>query len=129
MNDIVAIGPEIIDEVVLLKPLALAKACDIEPVAAPLFTIVRAGQQAVDQPFPGLRIGIGDKSGDLFRSWRQSGQIVLEAADESASIGARSGVQPLRRQSGIDETIERRPGPGGGNTWCGGWSGVSDRLQ
>ena len=111
-DHIVAVAPEIVDDVVLLKALALPKSRDVEPVAAPLLAIVRAGEQSIDLPFPGPRVPVGDKGPDLLRRRRQSGQVIGKAAEERPAISGRRRLEPLRRQSGIDQAVDWRLGPG-----------------
>ena len=74
---------------------------------------MRAGQQAIDQVFIGLWIGVGDEGIDLRGSGWQADQIGVEPADECGAIGFRGGSQTSRLQTGQNEAVDFLPWPVG----------------
>ena len=84
----------------------------IQPIAAPAFAVARGIEQAVHEFRPGSGRGIIDEIGDLPAGGRQSGQVIVNAADQCARVGeggrARAFGFHLRQQEAID--IRFRPG-------------------
>ena len=55
-------------------------------MTSPLFTVMLAGKQAVDEARIGIRSCISHKGTDFFRAWWETGEVVRCAANERASV-------------------------------------------
>ena len=91
---------------ILLEAVGIGVAGDVEPGERHSLAVVRAGKEAVDQFFVGLRIGVGNEGIDLLgRGW-QADQISVEPADERGPVGLgrrfHSGVFQLHEHESID---------------------------
>ena len=71
----VAIAPGVGPTSVFLITVAVGIACQVEPVSAPAFAIVRRGQQAIDQALIRIRLSVVEKFIDLCRSRRQAKEV------------------------------------------------------
>ena len=85
----VAVAPGMREGAVGVLAGGVGVADDIEPVAAPLHTVLRALQQSIDDRPERLPIGrrIGEKGIDFLGRGREAGEIVGGAAKERAPIG------------------------------------------
>src|SRR5262249_18560401 len=110
-NHIVAIPPGVRQMSVIFKPFGLGETCDIEPMLSPPFTIVRTGQQPIDQPRPGIRRIIVDEVGTFLRTSRQSGQVEVASWNERLTVRLPCRSQPYLVQFGEDECIDRIADP------------------
>ncbi len=54
-DHIVAVGPRVGSQLVFVVAAGVGVSDDVEPVPGPAFTVGRRGQQAVDEPFVGIR--------------------------------------------------------------------------
>src|SRR5206468_6164861 len=70
-NDVIAVAPAVVAELVALEPLALAEAHHIEPVPAPTLAVMRTGQQTLHHFLISVRPGVIDEILDLARCRRQ----------------------------------------------------------
>ena len=59
----------------------------IQPVSAPAFSVMRRGQQAGDQPLPGLRLSIVDEGRHLGGRRRQAQQVKGHTTNHRPTIG------------------------------------------
>ena len=112
LHHVVAIAPGVGAVHVVLVAVALGEADDVEPVAAPLFAVVRRGQQTVDDFLPGVGRFVGEEGVDLFGSGRQAGEVEGDAADERGAVGGRRGFQSGFLESGQQEGVDGRLRPG-----------------
>ncbi len=112
IDDVVAIAPGIKKIGVLLEASGVAVACEIEPVAAPLLTVSRGGEELVDQLFVGIGSGIGHEFFHLCGGGRQSVQIKIGAPDQGTAIGFLGGLQLLIGKFGGDEGVNGSADPG-----------------
>ena len=62
-NHIVPITPGVGTVVVLLEAARVRVARHVQPMPPPPLAVMRRGEQPIDQPFPGIRRGIGEKRG------------------------------------------------------------------
>ena len=68
----------------------------VEPVLAPALAVMRAGEQAIDQPLVGVRPVVAEERVDLVGRRRQAGQVERDAADQRDAIGlGRVADQPI----------------------------------
>ena len=70
-DDIIAEGRDA-DLLVAVITDRVGVADQIQPPDCQPLTKVRRGEQAIDQPLPGLRRVVREKSGSFFRGWRQA---------------------------------------------------------
>ncbi len=109
-DHIVAEPPGVGFEAVALVAVRLGIADEVEPVPAPLLTIVGGGQKAVDQPGISVGGGIRDEGPDLGGGRRQTDQVVGGAADQLSAGGGRIGREVLGRSARLQERVDRAGG-------------------
>ena len=85
-NDPVPVGPDIARSVLLI-PIGVGIAGEVEPFASPLFPVARGGKQLVDQPFVGVRSLVADEGIRLFGGGGQTDQVEIEATHQTVAIG------------------------------------------
>ena len=56
--------------------------CNVEPMAAPAFAVMRGIEQAVEQLFVGVRRGVCEEGFDLGGRWRESDEIKASASQQ-----------------------------------------------
>ena len=135
IDDVVAVSPGVgVAQVFAAFGVALGVgvAGDIEPVAAPAFTVGRGGKQAVDEGGVG-GVGITERIGfegdDLgFGGW-EAGEVEGEAADQRAAIGSGVGAEAMVCEFGEDEVIDGVLDPRGVGGSGGGDCGLADGLE
>ena len=76
---------------VLLEPVAVGVTGGIEPWQGHPLAVMRAREQAVDEPFVRLRVGVGDEGIDLLGRRRQPRQVDREPLDEGGPVGLGRG--------------------------------------
>ena len=91
-NDPVPVGPDIARSVLLI-PIGVGIAGEVEPFASPLFPVARGGKQIVDQPFVGVRPFVAKEGVGLFRGGRQPDQVKVEATHQTVAIGLGRGLE------------------------------------
>ncbi len=86
---VIGVGPVPVERVAV----ALGETGQVEPVPRPAFAVMRAGQQAVDQPFVGRSgpLALGDESLDFLRRRRQADQVEVRPANQRPRVGGRVG--------------------------------------
>ena len=98
LDHVIAIAPGGDEEVVGLKPGCVGVANQVEPVAAPALAVARRGEQAVDQLLVGVARLVVDELVHLLRRGRQTVQVEVGAANQSAAIRRRGrGASPSAR--------------------------------
>ena len=107
-NDIFAesVGVRVIDILGKHVTLGVRIACEVEPVSAPAFAVLRRREQAIDQAFVGVRrLVVRERIGFVGSRW-QAGQIEADAANQRSRVGERRGRKamlfPLCREEAID---------------------------
>ena len=73
LDDVVAVLPEGLALGVTGVAASVAVAGDIEPVAAPMFAVAEAGEEAVDDGFVSVGGGVGEEGGGVGGGGRQAG--------------------------------------------------------
>src|SRR5262249_55928806 len=53
-NDVIAVAPGVLAQLVALEALTFAEAHDVKPVPAPPLAVMRRGQETIHQPLDGL---------------------------------------------------------------------------
>ena len=91
----------------------------------PALTVARRGQQSAHHLFIGIRRLIGQIIVDLFRGWRQSGQIIGDTSEQCPSIRWRRWLQFLRFKLTENEGIDRVGNPGSIPNCWNGWGNRS----
>ena len=110
-DHVVAISPgEGLGRVALVA-VGLAVANQVEPVPAPFFAIMRAGEQAVDQALERAGRSVGDERVDLVRGRRQPGEVICQPADQGRAIRGRGRLESLGFEPRQDERVNRRAAP------------------
>ena len=89
LDDVVAVGPGVRPQCVLVVAVALGVAHQVEPVLRPALAVARTGQQGVHQLLVGLRIGILDEGLGLLAGRRQAVQVEVQPANQLAPVRLR----------------------------------------
>ena len=127
-DDIVAIGPGMVAPLVLVVAVRVAVMHHVEPVPAPSLAVVGTGEQAIDQRFVGVGIGVVDERLDFLGSRRQADQVEREAADQRAAIGLGAGLESAasRASARMNASIGVRAQL---DPWHRGNLGATERLE
>ena len=80
---------------------------DIQPEAAPLFAIVWAFEEAVDDAFPGTGAFVSEKGIHFLRRWWQAGEVIGCATDEGEAVSFSRCVDFRRCETLVDKGIDR----------------------
>ena len=111
-DHVVPVSPCIAPREVVRKPGGVGVADDIQPVASPVFSIMRAGQETIDHLSKCLlvRYRVSDKRLDLLRCWRQTDEVVGDPTNERVPICHGCRLQGLFLESALDKCVDRIPG-------------------
>ena len=85
----------------------VGEADDIEPANCHPFTVMRRGQQAVDELRVGVGCGVLHEGVDLLGRGRQAQQIGMKATCEGATVRFGGGRNALGLESRSDERVDR----------------------
>src|SRR5262249_17208765 len=107
LDDVVAVTPDERLGTIALVTIGLGIADQVEPVASPLFAVMRRGEQPINQPLVGIRRIVFQESVDLFGRRGKAGQVVSDTADQGDAVSGRARCQPLRFEPREDEGIDR----------------------
>src|SRR4051794_32152470 len=99
---------------VLLVAVRFGIADQIEPVPRPMFAMLWAGEQPIDQTLVGIRPVVFKKVIHFIGRWRQAEKIEGQPANERPTIGLWRSSQSVFLQLGGDEGIDRIPWRAGG---------------
>ena len=128
-DHIVAIAEYIGDIIVKLMPGGLGIAHQVEPVASPALSIVRADEQPVDKPLVGVGGLIGHECGDLLGGGREAGQVIAQAADQGSLARFGRWRQTALLEGGQDESVDRIARPGRARFCVALASGIGTRRS
>ena len=112
LDDPVAIAECIRVRNVLVEPVRVGIAGDVEPVSAPALAVARRRQEPLDHPFVGVGPLVGEERVDLGRGRRQAGQVERDPSQQLPPAGGGDRGQPLRLEPGQDEPVDRAAHPG-----------------
>ena len=106
----VAIGPDDA-RFVFLVAIGVGIAGEVQPATCPAFSIVRRGQQPIDESLVSVRRRVVHEGVDLGNRRRQANEVQRQSADQrlATRFGARD--ESLGFQSGQNEAINRIPDP------------------
>ena len=85
----------------------------VQPVLAPSLAVMGTRQQAIDEPFVGVRPAIAEEVGDVLGRRRQSGEVIGDATDQRNAVGLGGGRPAEFLQGGQDEPVDRVAYPSG----------------
>ena len=105
LNHPVAIRPDR-PLAILLVAVRVGVAGEIEPAAGPPLAIPRAGKQAVDEAFVGVRRVGGEEGVEFGRRGRQADEVEMDTTAERGPVGLGRRGNPLLVQSGPHEAID-----------------------
>ena len=106
VDDPVAITPSVGPDLVMLKAVRLRETREVEPVLRPMLAVSGKGQQAINEFFVSIRIGVLEKRLHFRRRRRQAGEIEREPADQGAPISFRGEGEFVRPKFCGDEGID-----------------------
>ena len=106
LNHIVAIAPDVGANFVGLEAVGVGVAGYVEPFAAPAFTVVGRGEQAIDDFREGVGGVIGQEGLGFFGGGREADKIERGAAEERDFVGGAVGPEVLLFQLREDERID-----------------------
>ena len=92
---------------VLIEAVGVSVANDVEPVAAPVFAVVRRSEQSVDDGGKCVGRLVGNEGVDLVGGRRQTGERERRAADERGPVGDGRRPETAGFELGQDKGIDR----------------------
>ncbi len=95
-------------------------------MSGPAFAIARAGEDAVDEAFVGIGLGILGEGFHFSGGGGEAMQDEVESADEGGGIGCGGGLELVFGQFSLDEGVD---GVGGGRGLGVGRRGVLEGLE
>ena len=110
-NYVVTKSPDIWFGVIAFVAVGFGIADQVQPVAGPLFAVVRRLQQPVDNLFESLRRLIGQERIHRVRGRRQAGQVIGCTTQQRHLFSRNRGRQTGTFQPGKNESINRAPDP------------------
>ncbi len=128
LDQVIAVGPGVAPDAVLVVAVRLGEVDQVHPVPRPALAVMRAGQQAIDQPLVGVG-GVVDKKA---RTSSGSGGRPIRSKESRLIKVLRSasgGLETILAQLGDDEIVDRRPGPASIGLRGSGNLGARDRLE
>ena len=87
LHNIIPVAPRVLAVVVRLVAVGLGVADEVEPVARPLLTVARAGEQSVHELLVGGGGLVGEELVQLEGRRRQAGEVEVNAARERGAVG------------------------------------------
>ena len=100
------VGPHLA-EVVEVDAVGVAVAGIVEPVAAAVLAPLRLHEQAVDEPFVGVGVGVGHERLHVGRLGGQARDVEREPAGERPPVGFGGGREALLLEPREDEPVDR----------------------
>ncbi len=85
---------------VLVVAVRLGEMNQIHPVPRQALSVMRAGQQAVDETFVSIGCGVAQEPRDLVGRRRQAEQIKRQPANQGAPVGLERGLQTVFHELG-----------------------------
>ena len=113
LDDEIAETPDVRLGAVAFIAIGFAIADDVEPVPAPLFAVMRRGEQLVDKFFVRVRGHVPNEDIHLLRRRRQAGEVEVQPAGQGEFVGGFRRSEVFRLQFGQDERVNRVGDPGG----------------
>ena len=104
-HDPVAISPNGSGRVVGI-PCGVCVAGQIQPAAAPMFAVGRCGQEPIDKPFVGQRIGVVEERIEFVECRGQPRKIERKASKQGGAIGLSRGYEPFLKQVSKKMTVD-----------------------
>ena len=105
-DHVVPIRPGVPARVVMIVAVSVGVVRDIEPMPRPMLAVPGRSEQPCDEFLVSLLVLVGDKRCHLFGSRRQSGEIIVEPADERAAVGFGRWIEVFLLQLCADERID-----------------------
>jgi hypothetical protein len=102
---------EVAEEEVLVQPVRVRVASEVEPVAPPALAETRRLEQPVDEKLEGVLPRVREEVRDLPRRGRQTDEPEEDPPEERAAIGVGSGTEARRLEIPEDERVDGRAGP------------------
>ena len=113
-DHVVAVSPRMgADRVGRAFAFRIGIAGQVEPVPSPAFTVVPAGQEAIDHPGVGTGLLVSQEGLDVFPRWGQSSQIESHASNQCLAIGFPGVPQGLLVEPLQEKRIDRVDDPVG----------------
>ena len=112
-DHVVAVGPGVGPELVLIVTVRVAVVHDVEPVPRPTFTVAGRGEQPVHEPRVGVGRAVAGEGVQLLRRRRQTGEVEIQPPAQRAGVGPGSGPEADGAEFGADKGVDRVRGAGG----------------
>ena len=97
---------------VLLVAVRVGVSREVQPGTRPALTVVRRGEQAVDDLLVGIRARVGQERVHLRQRRRKADEVEAHAADQGFATGLGRGAEPFTFQPREHEAVDRVPDPG-----------------
>ena len=112
LDDPVAIAERVRVRDVLVEPVRVGIAGDVEPVPAPTLAVAGRRQQPLDHPLVGVGPLVREEGVDLGRGRGQAGQVERDPPQQLPLAGGGDRRQPVGLEPGEDEPVDRVARPG-----------------
>ena len=112
-DQVIAIGPGVGPEAVLIMAVRVGIVGDVEPMAGPAFAVARRGEQAVHQPLVGVGRWIVEERIEFRRRRRQAGQVDADPREQARRSASSEGEGFIRSSQFVEHEGIDRIDPGG----------------
>ena len=112
---------------ILLKAITVGVASGIKPWKGHAFAVVRAGEESVNEFFPGIGAGVIDEGFDFGGGGGESDEVDGKAFDECSAVSFGGGLEVIFFKFCEDEVINGILGPCG--VFDGGETGAFRRSE
>src|SRR5262245_16076550 len=107
LNDVIAIAPRVIADLVAFEALTLREPSHVEPVSSPALAITRRGQQSINQLLICIWRLVFQEGVQFLGRGREAMQVIGSAADQRGAIGGRRHRQAFAFELGDNKGIDR----------------------
>jgi len=105
LNEVVAIGPDVIPNAVLVVTMRFGIVYEIHPVSGLTFAEAGIVQKAIDDTFIGIELIVSEEVREVLGSGRHTDEVDGDAAEEGPFVGGRSVSKLTFPMFPEDETI------------------------
>ena len=106
-NHVIAVAPGIGTEIVVLETLGLGEPDNVQPVLAPVLSVMFARQQAIDNLLPGFGRSVIYECGNFGRRGWKTREIERDAADQRRPVGRGSVRELFLPHTGEHKGVDR----------------------
>ena len=108
-DQVIAIGPGIGPDAVLVVPVGFGEVRRVHPMSRPALAVPRRGQQPVHNPLVGDRRVVRQERAHFLRRRRQADEVEVNPAQQGALVRFRRRLESVTAQGGADKGVDRVP--------------------